>query len=172
MPASKEDCFRRHGFYGNHGARYGDPQDTNGDGATERWVWEDAIAMIRDILPRHVAVNDTQLLRMAIAVNQMQGNQRTRIQVMTDAEIQALMADGFVVRWHGTFPSALHGIVRYGLLPSFCASTVGRIRRYGKDLPQVYVAVHRECAIAYPMPIWSGGTMLGEMCCRDGTPPL
>ncbi len=40
MPASKEEYFRRHGFYENHEAQYGEPQDTIGEGATKRWIWE------------------------------------------------------------------------------------------------------------------------------------
>jgi hypothetical protein len=174
MPATKEQYSRCHQAYLDSGAE--EPQWTLGEASTndERYFWQRTMDFLDDVAPDYQwqQLNAQQRLRYAAAANLMSPGSKITLYAMDPAVKQARLNSGWVTRWHGTYPSALWSIKRYGLLPSYGAGDDHRRRDYGFAAPQVFVAKKGICAIDYPQLMWQGDRMVGEVVAADGAPPM
>ena len=151
----------------------------------ERFHWWRTYDMMADIAPPGywAHLNQQEKLHLAVAVNQMDAGMKVRMPFVSDEDRDTLLEDGRSIYWHGTYPSCLYGINRHGLCPtSGGAGADERGKKYGEnnkdqperaeESPQVYVARERVCAKDYPILMWEGETILGEVVATDGTKPL
>ncbi|MCP4838155.1 MAG: hypothetical protein GY894_02165, partial [Planctomycetes bacterium] len=181
MPLSQVEYRRRHAIWQKlvDVGEAEEPQWSVGDTASRdvRQSWQRTYAMMESITPpfHWNRLTSQQKLHLAVAVNQMREGSMVKMPAVSERHRAELFSSGYVVRWHGTYVSCLDRIYTIGLAPSFGGAGAGeRKRKYedDEDIPQVFVAWNKICAIRYPQLMWEGNAMLGEIVATDGTKPL